>query len=139
MFRLNLAPAPKRIPVTEIITAVENGLRNTNQTEAKLARMWSREHSLPMNLHPRSGKAMWMTLSRVTHRTNPTLNLNSIEPTNKFTIELEQEGSLPFLDTSVTRHNDGSLTTTVFRKKTHSDWYLDFDSHHPQAHKVAVV
>ena len=139
MFRLNFAPAPKRIPVTEIITAVENCLENTNQTEAKLARMWSREHSLPMHLHPRSGKAMWTTLSWVTHRTNPTLNLNSIEPTNKFTIELEQEGSLPFLDTSVTRHNDGSLTTTVFRKKTHSDWYLDFDSHHPQAHKVAVV
>jgi len=52
---------------------------------------------------------------------------------------LEQEGSLPILDTRVTRHSDGSLTTAVFRKKTHSDRYLDFDSHHPQARKVAVV
>ena len=33
-----LAPAPKRIPVMEIITAVENGLRSIDQTEAQLAR-----------------------------------------------------------------------------------------------------
>ena len=66
-------------------------------------------------------------------------HLNSTEPTIKFTIEMEQEGSLPFLDTRVTRNSDGSLTTTVFRKKTHSDRYLDFDSHHPLAHKVAVA
>ena len=66
-------------------------------------------------------------------------HLNSIEPTIKFTVEMEQEGSLPFLDTRVIRNSDGSLTTTVFRKKTHSDWYLVFDSHHPLAHKVAVT
>ena len=66
-------------------------------------------------------------------------HLNSIEPTIKFTVEMEQEGSLPFLDTRVIRNSDGSLTTTVFRKKTHSDRYLDFDSHHPLAHKVAVA
>ena len=36
-------------------------------------------------------------------------------------------------------HSDGLLTTTVFRKNTHSDWYLDFNSHRPLAHKVAVV
>ena len=66
-------------------------------------------------------------------------HFNSLEPTIKFTIEMEQEGSLPFLDTRVTRNSDGSLTTTVFTQKTHLDWYLDFDSHHPQAHNVAVA
>ena len=64
-------------------------------------------------------------------------HLNSIEPTIKFTVEMEQEGSLPFLDTRVIRNSDGSLTTTVFRK--YSDRYLDFDSHHRLAHKVAVA
>ena len=66
-------------------------------------------------------------------------HFNSIEPAIKFTIEMEQEGSRAFIDTRVTRNSDGSLTTTVFRKKTHLDWYLDFDSHHPLAHKVVVA
>ena len=65
-------------------------------------------------------------------------NLNLIEPTIQFTIGTEVEGTLPFLDIRVTHHADGSLATSVFRKKTHTDRYLDFDSH-PLAHKIAVA
>ena len=67
------------------------------------------------------------------------LHLNSIEPTIQFTIELETDGCLPFLDTQITRHQDGSLSTKVYRKKMYTDKYLDFRSHHPLAHKLAVV
>jgi len=66
-------------------------------------------------------------------------HLNSIEPTIQFTIETEVEGTLPFLDTRVTCHTDDSLATSVFRKRTHTYRYLDFDSHHPLAHKIAVA
>ena len=66
-------------------------------------------------------------------------HLNSIEPTIQFTIEMESTGTLPFLDTRITHHSDGSLSSTVFRKSTHTDKYLDFKSHHPLAHKVAVA
>ena len=52
---------------------------------------------------------------------------------------MESDGTLPFLDTRITHHFDGSLSTTVFRKSTHMDKYLDFQSHHPLAHKVAVA
>lgn len=45
----------------------------------------------------------------------------------------------PILDTRITHHSDGSLSTRVFRKSTHTNRYLDFKSHHSLAHKVAVA
>ena len=66
-------------------------------------------------------------------------HLNSIRPTIKFTMELEEEGSLPFLDTRVTRLANGKLDITGYRKKTHTDRYLHFESHHPIHIKKGTV
>ena len=66
-------------------------------------------------------------------------HLNQVEDSIKFTVEEEVDGCLPFLDISIKHHTDGSLSTSVFRKKTHTDKYLDFESHHPLTHKKAVV
>ena len=65
-------------------------------------------------------------------------HLSSIETTIQFTVEMESESTLPFLDTRITHHSDGSLSTTAFRKSTR-DKYWDFQSRHPLAHKVAVA
>ena len=63
-------------------------------------------------------------------------HLNGIESSIRFTVEVETDGSLPFLDVGIFRCSDGCI---VHRKPTHTDKYLDFTSHHPLAHKRAVV
>ena len=56
-------------------------------------------------------------------------HLNGIRPTMQFTIKEEKEGVFPFLDTQLNQGQDGILDVTVFRKKTHTDRYLQFESH----------
>ena len=46
---------------------------------------------------------------------------------------------MPFLDTLVTPQDDGTLTTSVYRKPTHTDLYLQWDSHHNLACKYSVI
>ena len=66
-------------------------------------------------------------------------HLNSIKANIQFTIEHEHDQRLPFLNTEVIYHSDGTLSTKVNRKRTHTDKCLHFTSHHPIAHKLAVV
>ena len=42
-------------------------------------------------------------------------------------------------DTTILREPDGQLTTSVYRKPTHTDQYLAYDSHHPQSVKRGIV
>ena len=48
-------------------------------------------------------------------------------------------GSVPFLDILVTPQEDGTLTSKVYRKPTHTDQYLQWDSHHNLACKYSVI
>ena len=66
-------------------------------------------------------------------------HLNSQQPTIRFTMEIEKDNTTTFLDTSVSRDSNGLLTTTVYRKPTHTDQYLAYDSHHPQSVKHGIV
>ena len=52
----------------------------------------------------------------------PLLNhLNSVQPTIKFTMELERDGNLSFIDFKLTQREDGTLDVTVFREATCTD------------------
>ena len=58
-------------------------------------------------------------------------HINIVDPAIKFTVEdSKEDGSIPFLDTIVKPEVDGSLSITVYRKPTHTDQYLQWDSHH---------
>ena len=37
------------------------------------------------------------------------------------------------------RREGDTISTDVYRKPTHTDHYLRWDSHHPVAHKLSVV
>ena len=65
--------------------------------------------------------------------------LNTISTSIKFTIELEKSVQLAFLDVSVQQTKDGSLATSVYRKPTHTNRYLQYSSHHPVNQKVSVA
>ena len=51
-------------------------------------------------------------------------HLNSRDPHIKFTIELPGRDGLPFLDT-LTKPTPTSIESTVYRKPTHTDRYLE--------------
>ena len=58
-------------------------------------------------------------------------HINTQDLHTKFTMEeLDQGGSLPFLDTLVSPGPNSTSTTTVYRKPKHTDQYLHCDSNH---------
>ena len=63
----------------------------------------------------------------------------AMSPNVKFTLELEDNNLLAFLDVYVKRTVNSKLWTTIYQKPIHTDRYLQFDSHHPLHHKLAVA
>ena len=65
-------------------------------------------------------------------------HINSICQHIQFTMETEQNSSLPFLDVLVSHSND-VICTDIYKKPTHTNRYLNFFSHHPKHQKLAVA
>ena len=67
-------------------------------------------------------------------------HINSIDPNIRFTSEDPiDDGCISFLDILIIPEKDGKLNTTVYRKPTHTDLYLHWDSHHTIPSKYSVV
>ena len=47
--------------------------------------------------------------------------LNSVHPRVQFTMEEDEENSIAFLDVHITRQNNGTLTTKIFRKPSNTN------------------
>ena len=54
-------------------------------------------------------------------------------------METKNDNKIAFLDASASREPDGSLSTSVYRKPSHTDQYLAYVSHHPQSVKRGIV
>ena len=65
-------------------------------------------------------------------------HINSIHPSIQFTMEVEKEGKIAFLDVLVTRKQE-RLGHTVYRKPTHTDRYLHSNSNHHPSQKRGII
>ena len=67
-------------------------------------------------------------------------HINSNDQHIQFTCkEQREDGSILFLDILVMPNEDGNLSSTVFRKPTHTDHYLHWESHHTLPSKCSVI
>ena len=65
--------------------------------------------------------------------------LNCCHRNLRFTMEMEKDDCLPFLDILLRRRPDGSLQRSVYRKPTWTGQYLRFDSFVPISYKRGLV
>ena len=63
---------------------------------------------------------------------------NTRHPNIKFTMELEENQEIPFLDVRIKR-NLNNFTTTVHRKTTFTGLYTKWDSFTPRKYKINLI
>ena len=67
-------------------------------------------------------------------------HINSIDKNIQFTSEEPTSNeAIPFLDILLTPGEDGKISTSVFRKSTHTDLYMQWDSNHDISAKYSVI
>ena len=67
-------------------------------------------------------------------------DINSIDPHIQYTSEdAKEDGSIPFLDAIIMPQSDSFLLTSVYRKPTHTDLYLHWNSHHHLSAKFSII
>ena len=66
-------------------------------------------------------------------------HLNGVHPSIQFTMELEANASLPFLDVLVCKNSSQRLSYSVYRKPTHTNCYLHALSHYYPSQLNSVV
>lgn len=65
--------------------------------------------------------------------------LDSFHEDIKFTYEIESENNISFLDVSVSRKTDGTFDTNVYRKKTDSSIYINWDAFATRQWKIGTL
>jgi hypothetical protein len=65
--------------------------------------------------------------------------LNSLHPNIKWTKELEVNRRITMLDVTIIRQSDGNLQSDVYCKPTHTNQYINFNSHQPLQHKLSTI
>ena len=64
--------------------------------------------------------------------------LNNCHANIKFTVEFEENSTIPFLDILIKRHSH-TFSTSIYRKKTFTGLYTKWDSFTPRKYKVNII
>ena len=64
---------------------------------------------------------------------------NSYDQQLQFTIELEKDKKLSFLETLLIRDENNFIITNWYRKPTFTGCYINYFSHHPLNQKIGIV
>ena len=64
--------------------------------------------------------------------------LNNCHANIKFTVEFEENNTIPFLDILIKRYNH-TFSTSIYRKKTFTGLYTKWDSFTPRKYKVNLI
>ena len=112
-------------------------------TVANLYMKYLEQKALSSAPHPR----LWQmyvddtfVIQKEIHKQDFLQHINSVDPAIQFTVENNKEdGVIPFLDTIVKPEAGGNLSITMYRKPTHTDQYLQWDSHHHLSAKFSVI
>ena len=96
------------------------------------------------SVHHHSPQYLWkrfvddtFTIIKSSEKARFLQHLNSIDPV--YSLPVKNVEKMPFLDILITPREDGSLNTTVYRKPTHTDLYLQWGSNHTVSSKYSVV
>ena len=65
--------------------------------------------------------------------------INSIHPDIKWTKKVEADGKIAMLDVSISRSTNGTVSFDVYREPTHTNQYIQFESHAPLSHKYDTI
>ena len=66
-------------------------------------------------------------------------HINSIHPRIKFTYEEMKDNKIAFLDVEIHLKEDKHVKLMIYRKKTHTDQYLNFESNHHISQKLGII
>ncbi len=66
-------------------------------------------------------------------------HLNSQHPRIQFTSEIMENNKIAFLDTEVIKKQDGGLKFKIYKKPTHTDQYLMYESNHHIGQKLGII
>ena len=79
-------------------------------------------------------------INKEIHKQKFLQHINSVDPAIQFRFgTLRRMVAISFSDTIVKTGADGTLSITVYRKSTHMDQFLQWDSHHHLSAKFSVI